>query len=134
MFDHSDDTLRRLRTAIDEQRQMRLEVSRCFARVPPGRRDGFEVSMQIRGSGAYNVYFNGWHEGFRDADEAIKCFLFGLSRRCRLKVFRRGSTEYKWTVQYQRDGEWVDDSTTGLLFFPFWRRRDVVFLQNALLD
>lgn len=29
-----------------------------------------------------------------------------------------------WTVESRPDDAWVESSTTGLLFFPFWRRSD----------
>jgi uncharacterized ParB-like nuclease family protein len=81
-------------------------------------------------SGAYSVSFGGWHEDFQDDDEAARCFLFGLSRDCRLRVLRRGRMDYKWVVQHQVDGRWCDESTCGLLFIPFWLPKQERILQN----
>jgi hypothetical protein len=48
-------------------------------------------------------------------------------------VVYRGSTPTKWTVESRKDGRWTPESETGLLFFPFWRRRRIAYLQNRLL-
>jgi hypothetical protein len=79
------------------------------------------------------VSYGGWHDHFTDEEEALRCFAFGLSRQCRLKVYSRGEFEYKWTVQSQENGGWQDIDTTGLLFFPIWRKMTVKYLQNTLL-
>jgi len=79
------------------------------------------------------VGFSGWHEEFSDIEEALNCFAFGLSSKCRLKIYRRGDTEYKWIVHVQHENEWSDDSETGLFFFPFWRKKEIICLQNAII-
>jgi hypothetical protein len=45
------------------------------------------------------VHFNGWHENFKDQQEALSCFTLGLSVQCRLKEYRRWKIAYKWTVE-----------------------------------
>jgi hypothetical protein len=90
---------------------------------------GFDVTFH-GDSGAYSVSLAGWHEDFQDDDEAARCFLFGLSKGCRLRVLRRGRMDYKWIVQHQEDGRWQDESTCGWLFFPFWLPRRERILQN----
>jgi hypothetical protein len=92
---------------------------------------GFCVWIQERSDGC-TVGFDGWHEEFTDGDEALDCFVFGLSTACRLRVFSRGSVDYKWQVLRRVDGQWVSESETGLLFFPFWRRSVQRDLQNAI--
>ena len=93
---------------------------------------GFSVSLHAAGS-EFVVSFAGWHEHFSSAEEALNCFAFGLSEECRLKVRKRGDFAYRWTVESQQNGAWVEDSTTGFIFFPFWRRQEVAYLQNRLL-
>ena len=92
---------------------------------------GFDVSVTIEGS--ITVGFDGWHEHFHDENDAFNCFSWGLSEECRLAVVRRGSTPVAWTTQSLVDDQWTDDSTTGLMFTPFWRPRSVVYLQNHLI-
>jgi len=94
--------------------------------------DGFNVSLYIS-ERDYVVYFDGWHEHFTSEQEAVNCFAFGLSTDCRLKVDYRGETPYRWAVEALKDGQWVADSSTGLLWFPFWRPHRVKYLQNKLV-
>jgi hypothetical protein len=94
--------------------------------------DAFPVSIEQQGT-AFRVSLSGWHEHFQSLHEALDCFAFALSEACRLKVVRRGTMECTWTVQSRINGEWIDDSTTGLLFVPFWRSKAVVFQRNLLL-
>lgn len=95
----------------------------------PVSADGFPVTFDEHGD-RYTVSFAGWHEEFDSQEEALSCFAFGLSEACRLRVLTRGSSAYRWIVQHFKDGHWHDDSETGLLVFPFWRRRHERYLQN----
>ncbi len=61
-------------------------------------------------------------------------FYSRVGRRCRLKVFRRGRIDYRWTLEYHNKAGWKEDSTTGLLLFPFWRKREVIYRQNAAIE
>ena len=122
-----------IKAKLQKYPQATYEYSGNCIRVLPATQKGFTVELfdqKVR----YEVYFNGWHEYFTDKEEALNCFAFGLSTDCRLKVFRRGSFEYKWTFEYNDEGEWIEDSTTGLFFTPFWRRKQIVYLQNDLIS
>ena len=44
----------------------------------------------------FTVGFSGWHEDFTEIEEALNYFAFGLSNKSRLKIYKRGSSEYKW--------------------------------------
>jgi hypothetical protein len=107
-------------------------VSGGMVTVEPPTTDGFPVSL-TEGAGEWVVGFDGWHEHFTSEDEALDCFAFGLSDRCRLRVHRRGSFPYRWTVEERTGDGWRADSTTGRLSFPFWRRPWVEYRQNAVL-
>ena len=100
--------------------------------VKPADADGFAVWLSER-DGGYTVGFDGWHEEFENEEAALNCFAFGLSGKCRLKVDYRGSFPYRWTVEAAVEEGWATDSTTGLLIFPFWRRRRTVHRQNRVL-
>lgn len=90
---------------------------------------GFDVSI----SEELIVGYNGWHEQFSTPEEALECFAFGFSDRCRLRVHYCGRRAYKWTVESLEDGRWVEGSTTGLIFIPFWRSRRIEYRQNSPL-
>jgi len=96
---------------------------------------GFRVSLiEHEPAARYTVAFEGWHEEFSDPAEVLECAVFGLSTGSRLEVWSRGHVDYRWTLEGQRGSEWVPVSTVGLLFFPFWRRARVRYLQNRVLE
>ena len=97
--------------------------------VPPASPEGFTVSLELEGPGCI-VFYEGWHQHFESEEEALNCFGLGLTSACRLRVYRRGGRAYRWTMQYLKEGRWWFGGTVGLLFFPFWRRREVVVLRN----
>ncbi len=94
--------------------------------------NGFEVWLSVLG-GEYKVNFEGWYEKFGSKEEALNCFGFGLSSECRVKEYRRGGVAYKWTLESKENGSWVADGTVALFFFPFWRKKEVRYLQNRLI-
>jgi hypothetical protein len=95
--------------------------------------DGFSVWLTEKKPG-YTVGYDGWHDEFEDEEDALNAFAFGLSDDCRLKVVRRGSSDCAWTVEGKNEnGNWIGDSTTGLLITPFWRKKTITYRQNRLI-
>lgn len=103
-----------------------------FIRVVSASENGFNVELTAARDN-YTVYFNGWHETFKDEPDALDCFAFGLSAECRLKEYRRWGCAYKWTVESKEADKWIEDSTTGMLLFPFWGKLEIRYLQNNLV-
>ena len=101
--------------------------------VKPVNENGFKVAISID-TDDYTVSYEGWHESFEDAKEALKCFAFGLSDQCRLKVTYRSNSPYKWTIESLSKDQWQEDSTTGLLFTPFWRRKQIRYFSNSIIS
>jgi hypothetical protein len=101
--------------------------------IPAQSPTGFCVRIHERADG-YTVGFDGWHEEFTDADEALNCFAFGLSSACRLRIFSHCGADYKWQVLHKVDGQWVVDSETGLFVFPFWQESVQRDLQNDIIN
>jgi hypothetical protein len=101
--------------------------------VKPVNENGFEVAISID-TDEYTVFYEGWHEHFEDTKEALQCFTFGLSDQCRLKVTYRGKSSYKWTMESLNKDQWQEDSTTGLLFTPFWRRKQIRYFSNSIIS
>jgi hypothetical protein len=122
-----------IRTKLRSYPNVKYESTDSSITVSPSSDAGFNVTLEIS-PGNYTVYFNGWHENFNDPSEALDCFAFGLSDECRLKEYRRGAFAYRWTVESKQNGEWVADTKTGLFLFPFWKRAEVVYLQNDLVS
>jgi hypothetical protein len=122
-----------IKTRLSKYTHIRYESDASSITVFPHSPDGFTVTLVVNEGNLYTISFEGWHEDF-EGEEALNVFAFGLSYECRLKEYRRGNFAYKWTVEYLDDeGQWKEESTTGLLLFPFWKRSTVRYLQNNLL-
>jgi len=127
------DPFEEIKTRLRKYPHVKYDASESSITVLPASDNGFTV--EIYGSGVeYMVSFNGWHENFTDPEEAVQCFAFGLSDQCRLKEYRRGDFAYRWTVESKENGDWQADSVTSLVLFPFWKRKEVVYLQNNLIS
>ena len=122
-----------LKRRLDTLPGARYESDGNSITVLPNNSHGFNVMLTQNSATSYTIFFNGWHEDFEDVEETVNVFGLGLSDECRLKEYRRGNFAYKWTVETLDDGEWLEQSTTSLLIFPFWRKREVHYLQNKLL-
>jgi hypothetical protein len=118
---------------LQEHPRAKFEIDSNSISVFPTSDSGFTVGLTVN-QDLYTVSFDGWHENFRNEEEALSCFGFGLSSDCRLKEYRRGTFIYKWVVESKKNGEWAEDSGTGLLLFPFWGKKEVRYLQNNLID
>jgi len=97
--------------------------------IPPKDENGFQVEIHVRNTG-FTVYAKGWHEECDDDNEAFKYLILCLSDKSRLKVFCKGNFEHKWTLEYKKGDEWLADLTTGLLFYPFWRKENISYFYN----
>lgn len=124
--------LEEIKAKLQQYPFVRYESDADSLSVFPTANDGFTVGLTVNQK-SFTVSFNGWHEDFQNEEEALTCFAFGLSADCRLKEYKRGSFAYKWTVEARENGEWVEDSTTGLFLFPFWKPKESRYLQNNLI-
>ena len=127
-------------TAIEEIRKklerypaVRFSIDGNTISVEPSDADGFTVYLTEKRPG-FTVGYDGWHEEFEDEEEALSAFAFGLSEDCRLKVVQRGEMDCSWTVEGREGDGWSEDSTTGLLLTPFWKKKRVVYRQNRVLE
>jgi hypothetical protein len=126
------DAIEQIQDKLRKYPHVTYEMGQSSITVLPTSSAGFTVGLEINGA-VHTVFFNGWHENFRQPEEALDCFAFGLSDECRLKECRRGSFAYRWTVESKQNGEWVADSETGLFLFPFWKTKTIHYLQNDLI-
>ena len=98
--------------------------------IAPEEETGFEI---IFFENENIVHFKGWHEHFSSVDEAINCIKFGLSSNCRLKEFSRGEHPYKWVVEYLENGDWIEDSETGMPTICFWKKKSIKTYKNDII-
>lgn len=125
--------IQKIKTKLSAHPDVQYSESADGIEVHPRDQSGFTVGLRITPSG-FTVNFEGWHEEFTSEDEALDCFAFGLSPKCRLAIVLRGDTETKWVVEGFESGAWTPDSETGLLLQPFWRSARVEYRQNRVLD
>lgn len=123
----------KIKAKLENYPQVRYEADSNNIHVFPTTNEGFTVWLNIDDRGVYTVNFDGWHEHFDNEEEALNCFAFGLSNKCRLKVQLRGNFPHKWTVEYKQGEGWVEDSTHALLVSPFWKPERIVYLTNDLI-
>ena len=126
------DVIKEIKARLQNYPHAQFESDDNSISVLPIESDGFTVRLVVNHD-SYTVFFNGWHEDFQNPEEALNCFAFGLSSYCRLKEYLRGNIAWKWTVESQENGEWIEDSTTGLLLSPFWMKKKTRYLQNTLI-
>ncbi len=126
------DIIKKIETELQKYPLAKYGVDGSTITVNPITETGFHIIFSS-GKNEHTIFFEGWHESFADEPEAIRCFLFGLSDKCRLKVISRGGMDYKWVVQNRSNDEWIDISETCLLLFPFWRSRKERYLQNPMI-
>jgi hypothetical protein len=125
--------IQEIKTRLQKYPDVKYEAGANHIRVFPTSREGFAVELTAA-KNDYMVHFNGWHETFADEEEALNCFAFGLSTECRLKEYRRWRVAYKWTIEYKEADNWIEDSTTGLLIYPFWGKLEIRYLQNDIIS
>ena len=125
--------IQKIKTKLSAHPDVQYSESADGIEVHPRDQSGFTVGLRITPS-RFTVNFEGWHEEFTSEDEALDCFAFGLSPKCRLVIVLRGDTETKWVVEGFENGVWTPDSETGLLLQPFWRPARVEYRQNRVLN
>jgi hypothetical protein len=111
----------------------RYEQGEDFVRVLPCSEEGFEVVIEQIWEGHFAVSFGGWREDYYNLKEALECFSFGLSNRCRLKVQSKDGTPFRWTVEYRDESEWREGTTKSKWNYKILTPVVIVYLQNNLL-
>ena len=127
------DPIAAIQATLRRYPQAQAEGTAHRVSVAPLNAEGFRVAFTDRG-GRYRVDCDGWHAEFRDATLAIGCFTSALSPKCRLKVWRRGGEAYSWELQTLSEGNWASVGAVTNWLIPFWRPREIVILQNRLLE
>lgn len=121
-----------IKNKLEKYPELKYEEGGSSIYIFPLNEEGFTIGLEENGT-SFTVSFDGWHESFESAEEALNCVGFGLSDSCRLKTIYRGKTPQKWVMEFKENNEWVMNSETGLIFFPFWRKQTIVYKQNFLI-
>jgi hypothetical protein len=127
------DPIAALQAALRRYPQAHYDLSSDRVVVEPIGADGFRVAFfDLRGR--FRVACAGWQADFDDVETAVGCFTSALTTSCRLKVWRRGGRPHRWELQTFREDQWVVVGSVGLLFYAFWRRPELAFLQNRFSE
>lgn len=121
------DTFEKITTKAAKYPDFACTVKDNTLSVTPSTTSGLTVRITANNPG-FTVSYDGWHEEF-EKEEALNCLAVGLSEACRLKVVKRGETDCTWIVESKDGTEWREDSRTGLVFVPFWKK-SVEYRQN----
>ena len=113
---------------------LRYEKGDNLIRVLPLLRNGFEVVIEQIWENHFSVSCDRWHEDFYNLEEALDCFLLGLSNRCRIKVQSKEGVPFRWTVEYLDDTTWHERSTNSVWTYRFLSSATTSYLQNDLLS
>lgn len=98
---------------------------------------GFDILIQTN-QHENTLHFGTFHWHFENSEEETDKMLlqlfFGLTGISRLKQYSKNGKAYKWILQVQdKDGNWFDTITMGLLNLNFWTKAEINYLQNDLL-
>lgn len=126
------DIFEKIKIKAAQYRGLSCKVDGDTLSVIPMTATGFSVRITVNHPG-FTVSYDGWHEEFEKEDDALNCFAFGLSDECRLKVVKRGDADCTWVVESKDGTDWHEDSRTGLVFVPFWKKKSVEYRQNNVI-
>ncbi|MBI3476413.1 MAG: hypothetical protein HY010_11825 [Acidobacteria bacterium] len=112
--------------------QVPYETGQHFIRIPPTSSAGFSIVIEWIWDTHFTVFLDGWHQDFDTYQEAVRCFALAVSGHYRLKTRSKGGFRFRWTVEYWDGSDWVEDSTTTDLFYPFWKPTSTNYLRNDL--
>jgi len=98
---------------------------------------GFDILLHLD-KRENTLHFGTFHWHFdnnqEEIDEMLNQLVFGLTGIARLKELSKNGKAYKWILQIQdREGNWFDNETMGLMNFNFWTKTNIKYLQNDLL-
>jgi len=99
--------------------------------------NGFDILLQLDqhentlNFETFHLHFNNNEE---ETNEMLTLLALGLTGIARLKEFSKKGKAYRWTLQIQdKDDNWFENGTMGLINLNFWTKADVKYLQNDFL-
>jgi hypothetical protein len=100
-------------------------------------KSGFDILIQVD-QRENTLHFGTFHWHFdnneEETNDMLNQLVFGLTGIARIKEYSKKNKAYKWTLQIQdKEGNWFDNGTMGLLNLKFWTKTEINYLQNDLL-
>ncbi len=123
--------IEKVKDRLSKYPNINYEEKERSLRVVAYSENGFGVEILDKdSSGEYTVFGHIWHEHLSDENEAINCFMSCLTKRVRLKVIARGTSDVGASIEIFHDGLWSDGSSIGLFNLNFFQKKHVRYLQN----
>jgi hypothetical protein len=113
--------------------QIKFEQRDYSVLVPPAGPEGFPVLIEQIWEGHYAVSFGGWQQDFSNIEEAVACFVMGLSNHCRLKVESKGKKPVRWTLEQLENADWKEISSRGSWSAQIFKQPVTSYLINDLV-
>lgn len=111
----------------------------CLLEIPKHADDGFDIMIEVCPD-QITVFAEGAHDHLDSGGDirgtvgtALGLLRDLLSPSMRVREHRAGGTPYKWHIENLEEGSWVVESSTGLMFWPYFGRRDERIYQNHIL-
>ncbi len=110
----------------------------CILDIPKVNEDGFDITVEVD-CDEIVIRAHGYHQHVDEKDDNQKIeSAFGLVRdllstSMRIKEYWVGGSPCRWEAQSSRNGEWVTEATTGLLFRNYFGKRLEKYYQNNIL-
>lgn len=103
--------------------------------VPASHAGGFASRFQ-ENFHEFTIRLDGWEQHFikSNADDAIRCFLYILSRPTRLKIYSRRGISYKWQVQFRENGRWLAYTSCHNFIHPYTGPLQLTYRSNRPLE
>jgi hypothetical protein len=131
MRDAADGVVERIVDWLRRYPQVRYEVTAGGILIHLVSANGFAVGLR-RDEQDWIVTFDGQHDHFDEDEAAFQYVIGGLTGAYRLKVYARGNFVYTWIVEARHGDSWIEKSRTVIPIFPFWRKRQILYLQNDI--
>lgn len=119
-----------IRRKVARYPQVRFGAGPRHIHIEPPFEHGFSVNVSVQPQ-FIEVAFEGWYDRFDTEEEALACFDFAFSERCRLRVDRAGKRDFRWTLECKYEDTWEKDTSVTNLVRPFWQPTKVRYLQNV---
>ena len=131
----SNDLLGELEAKLVNHNALKWQKTETSLRIEAIDYTGFAVTLYKTDDGwGVALGEHGFHDHFDQADDdPLEFVAWCYSGSSRLREIRYGSVVGRTILEIAIDEEWHKVSTTGLIFFPFWRKPTQRILQNPTL-
>ncbi len=111
----------------------------CVLEMPKQAEDGFDLTVEVYPS-QITVFAEGAHEHLDSGGDvrgtvgnALGLIRDLLSPSMGVREQRAAGTPYKWHIENLEQGAWNIESSTALMFWPYFGKRDECIYQNHIL-